>query len=158
MKLLELAAKEIQTWPSGCDYVTQSPTTGVFVFNNDGSSDFEAVDIAQDAKTAAVTRSQWKAERARIIFDSLSKRDPLIEEITSGASFGDTMQCDFESEGAKKYEQELWDKAYFEAWGSGVKDFISHNNTVKKHLDSLPHISATLADAFMAERAKRMKQ
>lgn len=50
-----------------------------------------------------------------------------------------------------KEDQELWDKVAFEAWIRG----LTHVQTEEDHRTTL-EASMYFADAFMAERAKRM--
>ena len=160
MKLVEILARELKEWlDCWVSAVQDSDGTVWFnlvdnvgpIFDADRSwvsnpCHSEMFNVSSDFQTAIVTRAQWEAERARIA-ELARGQDSLItveeaEALRTGAK--------------KPYEQELWDKAYFEAWTIGMKKYASSGTL--ETMEILPTGSAALADAFMAERSKRLKR
>lgn len=95
-------------------------------------------------KDHIVTRAQWEAERARI----------AAEEAPTWHIGTETEQ--WREECQKQYEQELWDKVareHFLAFAQGEREG-GHGNTIAE----LMVLAGVAADAFMAERAKRLKK
>ena len=151
MKLVEILARELKEWPENINELTQSRFNNeVYVNDEDGTSlqpnVFLSVHHNEGKCYPAVTRSQWEAERARIA-ELARGQDSLITT--------DATPEEWRNECQKQYEQELWDKAYFEAWTIGMKEYASSGTL--ETMEILTTGSAALADAFMAERAKRMK-
>lgn len=96
-------------------------------------------ELSEDYETAIVTRAQWEAERARISEDlQMAKHKAGADELERRYA---------QSFGAK--DQALWDKVAIAA--------ISGLTSWKDGPESLAEDAFDIADAFMAERAKRIK-
>lgn len=165
MKLLEIAARNIAEFPAGFQRLSQRSDGLIVAAAGYGyTRDVAIFDIAEDRDTAVVTRAQWEAERARIAanqqatkeareiakgegkrFDSV---EDMVEELTAIA-------CGKRS----KEDQELWDKAAIAATQAFITAHITHHGHGDNiwRMEDLVSCSADYADAFMAERAKRMK-
>lgn len=138
MKLVEILARELEVWPEGALVLSQLENGYIC---KPGESSFDEpitvayYDLAEDWSSAVVTRPQWQAER-----DRMSKMEALIEARDNPPSTEPT------------YEQQLWDrvaKELFAEWSSpavSLKSASIHAAT-----------AMNFADAFMAEREKRMK-
>lgn len=61
MKLVDILARELKVWPEGYDSLRQSFAGMVFHGAKDGILPIERLSVAEDFRTAAVTRSQWQA-------------------------------------------------------------------------------------------------
>ena len=150
MKLVEILARELKEWPrvEGVDatYARQDGDKEIcFRWDaNDGSVEYdftlEFPAISSDANVVGgigcthVTRAQWEAERARIAMDCISAFSQEQDQAEQAVS---------------QYEQELWDKVAIQAIGR-----LGNITSLSEAADAV----ASLADAFMAERAKRLKQ
>ena len=166
MKLVEILARELKEWPrTEVLYLSQAQDGDLVLDFCDPVSDVpgdwehlgKCFDRASDWIDAKVTIDQWEAERARILLESQPERDPLIREITSSASVGYQLERDFESEEVNKYEQDLWDKAAISAIGGIVASRGFHEySTYQGVPENAAIFCAECADAFMAERAKRV--
>lgn len=154
MKKAEIFARVIKVWPEGVDaldnfsdgsIMAKSPRDTSRVYGYMGKyshEDFGAI----------VTRAQWEAERERILAESIKLEEQDKEHIADLTAIA----CGKRS----KEDQELWDKVATSAlqglmqiyWDS--KELYSSADDLKKcHVDS----AFEYADAFVAERAKRMK-
>lgn len=99
-------------------------------------------ELADDWNAVRVTRAQLEAERARILLEQQPERDPDIAEIVE------------KSCGKRSAEdQALWDKVAVAA----LNGMLSCTVQPQSGADMFARDAAFLADAFMAERAKRMK-
>lgn len=139
MKLVEILARELKEWPIRAEEIGQWPGGEVCVRDLIGVSAreiFTSITIADDVD-AWVTRAQWEAERARIAELDRGQYSLLTEEAE-----------DWRNNCQKQYEQELWDKVAIQAIGR-----LGNITSLSEAADAV----ASLADAFMAERAKRMK-
>lgn len=143
MNLVEILARELKEWPIRAEEIGQWPCGEVCVRDLIGVSTreiFTSITIADDID-AWVTRAQWEAERARILAESskFTEADKAhIAELTAIA-------CGKRS----KEDQALWDKVAIAA--------ISGLTSWKDGPESLAEDAFDIADAFIAERAKRMK-
>lgn len=166
MKLVEILARELKEWPrTEVLYLSQAQDGDLVLDFCDPVSDVpgdwehlgKCFDRASDWIDAKVTIDQWESERARILLESQPERDPLIREITSSASVGYQLERDFESEEVNKYEQELWDKVASSAIGGIVASNAFHNySNFQGNVANAVDFASQVADAFMAERAKRV--
>lgn len=134
MKLVEILARELEVWPDGCERISQLSTRGLLI---DTRIHDAGLDLAEDWDRSTITRPQWQAER-----DRMSKMEALIEARDNPPSTEPT------------YEQQLWDRAYADAWRHGFSVLGSDCST--EYFQSMTQASARMADAFMAERAKRV--
>lgn len=153
MKLVEILARELEVWPVEYRYFVQDHDgeckhgfAGTPVFNEygiwlrDESSmnevGFRSAEIACDFSDAIVTLPQWQAERDRM---------KAMETQQATASTEPT------------YEQQLWDRAAVAATQAFITAHITHFGHENVWQDKeLVSCAADYADAFMAERAKRV--
>lgn len=142
MKLVEILARELNQWRGDWLFCAQSGD-GQIYFDNEERDQirFERgafLAKASDWITARVTRTQWEAERARI----------AAEEAPTWHIGTETEQ--WREECQKQYEQDLWDKVA-----------VMILEKVTDHADTIygaATCAADQADAFMAERAKRLNK
>lgn len=154
MKLVEILAREWFEWPINHDGpLAQNAHGGIYIPGSFRVDGFDAglcmsVKQADDWRIAIVTRAQWEAERARIAgLDALAK-EHTGEAITS-------VLCS-----APGYEQELWDKVAVSAMQSLTSSYWESQDAfedAKALVKCQCEGACEYADAFMAERAKRMK-
>lgn len=140
MKLVEILARELGEWPHACKSISQAEDG--FLWKKmwfDLNEWMGSGALSSDFQTAVVTQSQWQAERDRM---------KAMEEISKFSQEQDQLQHSVEP----TYEQQLWDRValdvhtlIFEAVGSKVP------------VADIADAVAQYADAFMAERAKRVK-
>lgn len=161
LTLVEILARELPEWPEGVEELHQ--WSDGEVTGRGFSAGYKA--IASDREDAKVTRAQWEAERARILSESQPERDPVISEEQREKIAKDwwskqmqKSRLELMPEENPQYEQKLWDRAALKAMQAFITGHISHHG----HEDVWPDIelvsvSADYADAFMAERAKRLK-
>lgn len=165
MKLVEILARELKDWPVEDSFPICQAMKGVLYVSCvlQGNEDAETIwteillELAEDWDEAEVTRAQWEAERARIA-DIRS-----MELIHSGAAvipsaFNPWVGVEREKEQTNaeadrdrqaQYEQELWDKVATDALSKAIGEVPG--------VEDLVSLSCNIADAFMAERAKRLK-
>ena len=151
MKLVEILARDAKEWLHyWVSAVQDSDGTVWFNLEDDVGPIFDAdrswvsnpchsemFNVSSDFQTAIVTRAQWEAERARIAELDRGQYSLMTEEAE-----------DWRNNCKKQYEQELWDKVAIQAIGR-----LGNITSLSEAADAV----ASLADAFMAERAKRMK-
>lgn len=144
MKLLETVARYVLTWPEGALFIDQA-ADGDLIVNYDLTDDeYKYIGVqekADDWQTAKVTRAQWEAERARI-----AAMDGISEFSQEQAN------AEAEHEHRTQYEQELWDKVALDA-----QAMIFDAAGQEEPLVDIARRVGIWADAFMAERAKRLK-
>ena len=147
MKLVEILARDVKEWlDCWVSAVQDSDGTVWFnlednvgpIFDADRSwvsnpCHSEMFNVSSDFQTAIVTRAQWEAERARIL-----KMDPLVAARDNPP--------------ISQYEQELWDRVAASSLSGVIAAYT--DDDVK---NNIAHCFE-YADAFMAERAKRLKQ
>ena len=151
-KLVEILARDWNNWPVEPFLpVSQNAEGCLFVscrFTENVETRYLGIDAElSDDLNDDVTRAQWEAERERILAESskLTEADKAhIEELTAIAC-GKRI----------KEDQELWDKVAIAA----VSGEMACQSNAMKRLDAgdLVRYSMAVADAFIAERAKRMK-
>ena len=148
MKLVEILARDAKEWLHyWVSAVQDSDGTVWFNLEDDVGPIFDAdrswvsnpchsemFNVSSDFQTAIVTRAQWEAERARMTMDCVSAFSQEQDQAEQAVS---------------QYEQELWDKVAVQAIGR-----LGNITSPSEAADAV----ASLADAFMAERAKRLKQ
>jgi len=61
MKLVDILARELKVWPEGYDNLQQSFAGMVFHGAKDGILPIARLDVAEDFRTAEVTRAEWQA-------------------------------------------------------------------------------------------------
>lgn len=134
MKLVEILVREWSEWPQALVSAFQEKNGAIW-----GNMWFDykdalgIVNIADDWETALITRGQWQAERDRM---------KAMETQQATASTEPT------------YEQQLWDRAYADAWRNGFS--VLGSDCPTEYFQSMTQASARMADAFMVERAKRV--
>lgn len=149
MKLVERLAIDIKEWPEGADGASPSAFEGrqVYFYGEcgDGFDYFldEAVDDFKDR--IWVTKQEWQAARTAYLSSIQPARDPEIAAIT------DRVYGQLEAIESVSYEQELWDKAALTSL-SAAMNVYSDDATEVQIIYCFEY-----ADAFMAERAKRLK-
>lgn len=163
MKLVEILARDWIEWPINHDGpLAQNAHGGIYIPGSFRVDGFDAglcmsVKQADDWRIALVARAQWEAERSRIAnmkhgANKLLSADDY--EFKDGMMFhkatGYVVQMDTLTEAEKQYEQELWDKVAIACYAARCG---ASNDSPK----DLARRAFTEADAFMAERAKRMK-
>lgn len=167
MKLVEILARELKEWPENINELTQSRFDNeVYINDEDGTSLQPNVFLSDHHNEGkcypAVTRDQWEAERARIAamegisaFSqeqeiSESQREKIAKEWwDKQMSSQPLMLSEVPMVSPKDYEQELWDKVS----SSLFCKYVEHGC---KEVDA-SNLAFSEADAFMAERAKRLK-
>lgn len=139
-KLVDLLAKHLKEWPDGAEYARQDADKEVcfdsqFGFGMSTEWDFFLTEIAEDAEldgaigTKNVYMKDWIAARDRLHAETVKD----MREHTNA----DT-------------DQALWDKVASNVIGGlSAKDWNDYGVMVEH--------SMGIADAFMAERAKRLK-
>lgn len=174
MKLVERLARELPEWPGSRIYSMEQASDGDVIYNlcHPPSLDDEDYEysgkhmaLAEDWSGTVVTRAQWEAERARIAstaYVEISDKDKefvssdFYREIVMAQklkSVGD--EADLSNDHQAQYDQELWDKAYMHAWTQMLSESAGSDMS---HFNDGTAGSARMADAFMAERAKRVKK
>ena len=142
--LKRILARELKEWPAVAqDYpLTQAYDGSLFVSSADFPEGDAAIrtgirleiadDIASDGGT--VTRADWEAERALLASE---QAQPL----------GDS----------EEFDQALWDKVAIAAIGGLTASDIFYNSSMFQYRpDNAAEFASGIADAFMAERAKRI--
>lgn len=156
MKLVEILARELTEWPEGTNFIFQDYDGEVWDDAGDDSlytssniceehrkigDDFPT--SLKDRYCSLVTRAQWEAERARIA-ELARGQDSLITT--------DATPEEWRNECQKQYEQELWDRVAASSLSGVIAAYT--DDDVK---NNIAHCFE-YADAFMAERAKRLNR
>ena len=136
MKLVEILARGWAEWPQALVSAFQEKNGAIwgnmwFDYNKDA---LEIENLAADWETALITRGQWQAERDRM------------------KAMG-TQQATASTE--PTYEQQLWDRVYEESWKHAMKACDPYHVT-QEMFSHMTECAGAIADAFMAERAKRV--
>lgn len=151
MKLVEILARELKEWlDCWVSAVQDSDGTVWFnlvdnvgpIFDADRSwvsnpCHSEMFNVSSDFQTAIVTRAQWEAERARMAMDCISAFSQEQDQAEQAVS---------------QYEQELWDRVAASSLSGVIAAYT--DDDVK---NNIAHCFE-YADAFMAERAKRLNR
>ena len=136
-KLVDLLAKYLVEWPDDCSRITQRQNGDVI-----GSEGFGyqrcicTLDAAEDRETSVVTQSKYLAARDRMHVETL--KGMYVSGVLEAQEF-DT-------------DQALWDKVAKDLYCQWVSIASSKESW---RIDAEHACNA--ADAFMAERAKRLK-
>lgn len=153
MKLVEILARELKAWPIRAEELGQWPGGEVCVRDLIGVSArevFTSNTIADDVDVW-VTRAQWEAERARIAELDRGQYSLMTEEAE-----------DWRNNCQKQYEQELWDKVAVSVastvYADAMSEFAKTGCPCEDWRDYVASDICNMADAFMAERAKRLKR
>ena len=151
MKLIEILARDVKEWLD-CWVSAVQDSDGTVWFNlvDDVGPIFDAdrswvsnpchsemFNVSSDFQTAIVTRAQWEAERARMAMDCVSAFSQEQDQAEQAVS---------------QYEQELWDRVAASSLSGVIAAYT--DDDVK---NNIAHCFE-YADAFMAERAKRLKR
>lgn len=185
MKLVEILARELKEWPEGCHDAMRSyedDSKMVFFYGCGEGYDRDFSTRSSDAgDRAIVTRAKWEAERERITETRCTECESGIVTCTEGNEWPCYNGCKgFEAGESRiktnseeeqelaaiacgkrsKEDRALWDKAALSAmqslmtvyWEAQDKYEDAHS-LVKCQVES----SFEYADAFMAERAKRLE-
>ena len=155
MKLVEILARELTEWPEGTNFIFQDydgeawgdagneslyTSSNICEEHRKIGDDFPT--SLKDKYCSLVTRAQWEAERARIA-ELARGQDSLITT--------DATPEEWRNECQKQYEQELWDRVAASSLSGVIAAYT--DDDVK---NNIAHCFE-YADAFMAERAKRLK-
>lgn len=159
MNLLENLARNVDGWPD-CDFIVQDdggicwPSMNGKATYNDGfwSSNIPelnnfVLEKSEDNDTAKVTRAEWQSERQRIALEGISQfsqeQDNAIER-------------QLRDESAKQYERELWDNVAVNTLSGMLASWPNDSEPIEFKTRNISD-AMDYADAFMVERAKRMK-
>jgi hypothetical protein len=154
MKLVEILARDVKEWlDCWVSAVQDSDGTVWFnlednvgpIFDADRSwvsnpCHSEMFNVSSDFQTAIVTRAQWEAERARMAMDCVSAFSQEQDQAEQAVS---------------QYDQELWDKVASKTLEQLIS--IELGSPTETPFDLHALVACRIADAFMAERAKRLK-
>lgn len=141
-KLVEILAREYTVWPSRCFTVEQS--AGGMLWEADFKFNRIArVEVAEDYESAVVTRTQWEAERKRI-----------VEEIGRKSMQEFNQRKTTETKAMSSEDQELWESVAKQSFSDFNRKTITHDyGDFQKNARS----AFNAADAFMEERTKHLK-
>ena len=148
-KLVDLLAKYLVEWPYGANDAMQNPKKAsheyirVYFYGSCGEDfDFDLNELAEDASHACVTKSQYLAARDRLHADTMK------EMIKVGGTF-EVQEFDA--------DQALWDKVASLRYGKHMDDYYESGYSMDESRSLGAQLAFDDADAFMAERAKRLK-
>lgn len=163
LTLVEILARNVHKWPAGATHAKQSTESKrIFLYGiNNSKYDFDFHFFASDAALhVEVTRAQWEAERARILAESQPERDPVISEEHREKIAKDWWSKQMQNatlevmpEENPQYEQKLWDQVASQIFVKFSLEFESASESKDTAINAMD-----AADAFMAERAKRLKR
>lgn len=151
-KLVNIGARHIKKWPINAEYFRQDPDGEICFMGNGSIGNYlfpneMADDNTHDGciGTLHITRAQWVIERVKILLDKQPERDPEISKAVDAIS------------GKTKEDQELWDKVAIAAIPIFYQEYMTdHRNGSSFLYKDMMEDVAECADAFMAERAKRL--
>ena len=150
MKLVEILARELTEWPEGTNFIFQDydgeawgdagheslyTSSNICEEHRKIGDDFPT--SLKDKYCSLVTRAQWETERARIAMDCISAFSQEQDQAEQAVS---------------QYEQELWDRVAASSLSGVIAAYT--DDDVK---NNIAHCFE-YADAFMAERAKRLNR
>lgn len=134
-KLVDLLAKHLKEWPEGAEYARQNRSESspeymrTYFYGACGYDfDFDLNELAEDEPHTRVTKSQYIAARDRLHAETVKE----MRETTNAYA-----------------DQALWDKVAIACYAQIAHKGIGIQHAAAKSFD--------YADAFMAERAKRLK-
>ena len=142
MKLVEILARELKEWPEGAgDAITQSVVDTMIYSDDANERGHIGICLSrrhtEDCDYPRVTRAEWEAERARMAMDCISAFSQEQDQAEQAVS---------------QYEQELWDRVAASSLSGVIAAYT--DDDVK---NNIAHCFE-YADAFMAERAKRLNR
>ena len=154
MKLVEILARELTEWPEGTNFVFQDYDGEVWGDAGDDSL-YTSSNICEEHRKigddfptslknrycSLVTRAQWEAGRARMAMDCVSAFSQEQDQAEQAVS---------------QYDQELWDKVAERVFSTAFVDGLT--GWGEEGFKDVAGRAMTAADAFMAERAKRLKR
>lgn len=162
MKLVEILAREWKNWPVDAWLpISQDAEGALFVscrFTENGETRNLGIEVElSDDLEDDVTRDQWVKERARIAANQQATQEARAIAQGAGERFDnvDEMIADLTAIACgkrSKEDQELWDKVASDSLQSYL-NLCELSGAIEKFAER----SANIADAFMSERAKRMK-
>lgn len=148
MKLVEILAQELEMWPEGALVLSQLENGYIC---KPGESSFDEpitvvyYDLAEDWSSAVVTRPQWQAERDRM--KAMEKIEQGVKQFENDVdSFARMVSAPLQE---PTYEQQLWDRVAIQQLDKLTVD-------QEDAFENLVRYAANRADAFIAERAKRV--
>ena len=153
MKLVTKLAKKFSVWPCS-DCASIYSTDSGMIWDTEGETHGQTL-YEGEFEYESVTRAQWEAERARIAMEEFTELDQKLG-LVDEAHIADltAIACGKRS----KEDQELWDKVAVASTQAFITAHITHFGHENAWQDNeLVSCAADYADAFMAERAKRMK-
>ena len=137
-KLVDLLAKYLVEWPDGANYIEQGLSGALYSQSNSPVGFIK--ELSEDS--IRVTYNQY-----------LAARDRMRAEIVQDIKVGGTLEVqEFDT------DQALWDKVAVAAIGGLTASDIFYNSCMFQYRpDNAAEFASGIADAFMAERAKRLK-
>lgn len=160
MKLVEILARNIAYWPERIHAMEQC-AMGEIIEAGNNSRVFCVTDKADYPDI--VTRPQWQAERDRMKAMEAPKDARTTPEMIAAWKAAQGKAMPIEQIPEPTYEQQLWDRVAQSTLASmlgaiGGADFFVDDACTQKAVSSADFAScaADYADAFMAERAKRV--
>lgn len=147
--LVDLLAKYLVEWPEGAEYARQDYDKEIcFLGECSIDKDFFISEMSEDVVfdgAVGTTKVYMK--------DWLAARDRLHAEIVQDIKVGGTLEAqEFDT------DQALWDKVAVAAIGGLTASDIFYNSCMFQYRpDNAAEFASGIADAFMAERAKRLK-
>lgn len=157
MKLVEILARDLNEWPSKQVPSIEQAVNGELVYNLCHPPSIEEMDYkhsgvlldrALDWVNACITRPQWQAERDRMKAMEAPRNTRTQDELIAEFNAALSKPTPLEKTPEPTYEQQLWDRV-------ALQEIESHRGRIDKELSI--RVACEYADAFMAERAKRIK-
>ena len=135
--LVDLLAKYLVEWPDGANYIEQG-LSGALYSQSDSPVGF-IKELSEDS--IRVTYNQY-----------LAARDRMHAEIVQDIKVGGTLEVqEFDA------DQALWDKVASLRYGKHMDDYYESGYSMDESRSLVAQLAFDDADAFMAERAKRLK-
>lgn len=148
-KLVEILARELKEWPEGAESIWQADDGAVLA---DTVALFAASEISD--VDDYVTRAQWEAERARIAANQQATAEAREIARTGAMTAEEQELADIACGKRSREDQELWDKVAIGA----IRAYMAQPKAIGDVVvEEFVGWGVEVADAFMAERAKRIK-
>ena len=151
MKLVEILARDLVEWPRDLVLVQGA---GGSVYEAGGGEFIGYYDMAEDWMLAEVTRPQWQAESDRMKAMEAPKDARTTPEMIAAWKAAQGKAMPIEQIPEPTYEQQLWDRV---AVGAMIAHMNQPNAIGDVPVEEFIGWGSEIADAFMAERAKRIK-
>lgn len=161
-KLVEILARELKEWPSGFESILNTQDGLVFGIDFDGYDGYDLDIIAKTDDYERVTRAKWEAERARIAANQQATAEAREISRTGAMTAEEKELADIACGKRSREDQALWDKvavAAIPALIANPGEWSGDDEAggeIRSYTDAAK-AALFMADAFMAERAKRMK-